>query len=267
MLALLCFFQLKTDFAQVAPSPADKSKIERWDGQTRAIVLIHGIRIHPFSADKVERADFHGWQDEGSTLVKALAKEGDIFAFAYSQNVAVDDVAECDALRGDLKRLKDAGYAEIVLVGHSAGGLVARQLVEDHADAGVSRVVQVCTPNRGSTWGHSDFAVRKNQEVFLNSLAKDARAKRSDKKIPDAVELVCVVGDGTGFGDLVVSDEGQWPEDLRRQGIPAVQVKTDHYSAMRDADVAEVIADLVREKQPRWDEKQIEAARKKILGD
>lgn len=267
MALLLLFLQLKTDFVQVSPSPSDKAKIERWDGQTRAIVLLAGIKPHPFSAEKVERPEFHAWQESGADLVKILKKEGDVFAFAYSQNVALDDIAASADLRAAFKRLKDAGYAELVLVGHSAGGLIARQFVEDNADHGVAKIVQVCTPNRGSTWGKSTFAVRENQEAFLKSLSKEARAKRTDKKIPTAVDFACIVGDVTGIGDVVVSDEGQWPEDLRKQGIPAVQVRTDHYSAMRDKDVANKIAELVREKQGRWDEKKIDAARKEILGD
>src|SRR6266481_2076616 len=51
----------------------------------------------------------------------------DVFALAYSQEVGVERVAETPVLRQAVSKLKALGYREVVLVGHSAGGLVARQ--------------------------------------------------------------------------------------------------------------------------------------------
>src|SRR5207244_2414497 len=121
----------------------------------------------------------------------------DVFAFAYSQDVPLETVADGPGLRDGVRRLKALGYREIVLVGHSAGGLVARQFVEDYPGAGVTKVVQVCAPNGGSAWAKARMAVRKKQEAFLASLTrKDRRLslhERAEKRIPADVEFVCVV--------------------------------------------------------------------------
>jgi pimeloyl-ACP methyl ester carboxylesterase len=236
------------------------------------------------------------WQKPGSQLVKTLAADADVFAFAYSQNVAVDRIGGTPGLGDNIRRLKQLGYAEIVLVGHSAGGLVARQFVEDWPEAGVTKVIQVCTPNGGSFWGKAELSVRKPQEVFLASLTKTGRqrclAERAGKKIPGHVEFVCLVGqldlqvsagasleleDGTPVGraaatvgargDGVVSSGCQWTADLQEQGIPAVSLGADHFTVMRSKAATQEIAQLAREKQPRWNAAEVTTARKKIIGD
>src|SRR5439155_26364262 len=127
-----------------------------------AVFLIQGLHVHPFSKANVNRATLRDWQAPGCPLVKRLGADADVYAFAYGQSVTVDDVADHPALWGGLLRLKKMGYRELVLVGHSAGGLVARRLVEEYPDAGATKVVQVCAPNGGSGWAMLQ-AVRKNQ--------------------------------------------------------------------------------------------------------
>ena len=58
----------------------------------------------------------------------------------------------------------------------------------------------------------------------------------------------------------------QWPDDLQRQGIPAVLLHTPHVTAMRSKSVAQRLAEMTRAPQPRWTPAQVEAARMKILG-
>jgi pimeloyl-ACP methyl ester carboxylesterase len=162
------------------------------------------------------------------------------------------------------------GYKEVVVVGHSAGGLLARHLVEDCPDVGVTKVVQVCTPNGGSDWAKVQFA-RGNQRRFMDSLTKEARQKslweRKDKTIPKDVEFVCLVGTGLGDGDGVVARSCQWSEDLRKQGIPAVPVKVNHRDAMRTERGAEAIVEAIRGRQARWDADQVKEGRRKVLDD
>jgi len=200
--------------------------------------------------------------------VQHLARQADVFAFAYSENVPVDQIAETPGLGVNIWRLRQLGYAEVVLVGHSAGGLVARQFVEDHPDAGVTKVIQVCAPNGGCVYARMEAGVRKNQRPFLASLTKDARAgfvkRRVGKRIPAAVQFVCVVGDGAPGGDGVVSTLSQWPPDLQLQGIPAVVLRTTHLTAMRTAVEAERLAELIRQSLPRWGPAQIAAVRKEL---
>ena len=296
-LPTLCTFVLfapepiDTKFVQVTPIYRETVPWERTVRQKRAVVLLHGLMAHPFSSGKVVKAEWHSWQRPESTLVKALASESDVYAFAYSQNVAVDDIVGTRGLGDGIARLKELGYAEIVLVGHSAGGIVARQFVEDQPKAGVTKVVQVCTPNGGSSWGKVAFGVRHNQEAFVTSLTKECReeccAKRLDKKIPAQVEFVCLVGRlhvemkagvkpedkvairaAAGLqGDGIVTAACQWTVDLQEQGIPMTAMEVAHFSAMRSQASADKIAQLVRERQPRWSPLEVAAARRKLLGE
>lgn len=261
---------VETKFVQVYPEPAGGAVSKRSPGQARAVVLVHGLRPHLFSNTSVARAGFQDWQLPGSTLVKTLGKDSDVFAFAYGQNVAVDHIADVPALAASIRQLRDLGYSEVVLVGHSAGGLVARQFVEDFPGLGVSKVIQVCPPNGGSSWSKVKLAVRWRQELFLDSLSKEARQlclkERTGKKIPDGVQFICLVGNGAGPGDGVVSCRCQWTEDLQKQGIPADLLGLTHFRAMRSAEGAAKIAELIRDKQPRWDALKVNLAKPKILG-
>jgi hypothetical protein len=283
-------------FTQVAPVERPVETFKRTPSQRRAVVLIQGLYVHPFSSSKASEAKCHSWQKPDSDLVKSLASEADVFSFAYAQLVEVERVAGITGLAKHVRRLKELGYEEIILIGHSAGGLIARQLVEDDPACGVSKVIQVCPPNGGSSWANHELAVRKPQEPFLESLTKPARqrylAKRKDKRIPDKVEFVVVMGklkielkgvavipldsgdkglaftaDASKQGDGVVSCESQWPEDLQKQAIPVVAIARDHFSMMRcDAACTELVQ-LVRNAQPRWKPDQVEAMRRKLAGD
>jgi pimeloyl-ACP methyl ester carboxylesterase len=260
----------ETRFVQVAPKARPAGEWRRGAGARRAVVLIQGLAVQPFSAERVERAALRDWQRPGSHLVRALEADSDVYAFAYAQNVGVDEIADLPDLRDGVRRLRGLGYPEVVLVGFSAGGLVARRLVEDHPGAGVTKVVQVCSPNGGSGWARLQ-AVRRNQRPFLQSLTKEERNQvlrsRLDVRLPDAVEFVCLVGTRAVTGDGVVSRRSQWTEDLQEQGVPAVAVPVDHLSAVRSASTVETIAELVRTPQPRWTPAQVLSARKAVLRD
>jgi pimeloyl-ACP methyl ester carboxylesterase len=259
---------VETRFVQVAPVPA-ASSAARAPGKERAVILLHGLTIHPFSKENVARATFHDWQAPDSLLVKRLVKDSDVYAFAYSQNAPADEVAASADLAAAVRALRDRGYRQLVLVGHSAGGVIARQFVEDNPRAGVTKVIQVCAPNGGSSWARVK-AVRSNQVDFLTSLTKETRRKalrdRSDKEIPGDVEFACVVANAAVTGDGLVNTHAQWTEDLQRQGVPAFPVNTTHWFAVRGRKGAELVSELVREPQPRWDAKKVSEARRKIFG-
>jgi pimeloyl-ACP methyl ester carboxylesterase len=203
--------------------------------------------------------------------------------------VSLEAIAETPGLHNGIQRLRGMGYRQIVLLGHSAGGLVARQFVEDHPEAGVTKVIQVCTPNGGSGWARATLAVRKNQLSFLSSLThKDRQLSlegRANKKIPAAVDFVCVVGrvhipwlsprdngekGSRGWlrpGDGVVSAESQWPPELQAQGIPAVPLEAGHMGLLHSKTGIEAVVRLVRQRIGRWDAATVSAARQRILGD
>lgn len=288
--------QIDVKLAQVAPVVRDAERFQKSAHQERAVVLVQGLKPHPLSSRNVAQAKWYGWQRAESALVKALAKEADVFALAYSQNDALERIAESPRLHENLRRLKKMGYEEIILIGHSAGGLLARHLVEDHPAFGITRVIQVCSPNEGATWANATFGVREEQETFLGSLTKKQRkewlAGRAGKSIPDNVEFVCVLGqiklpeavtvsaplgdEGSVRvtvrldrfrGDGIVSASSQWPRDLRNQGIPAIPLHTTHFTVMHCESTAACLQRLVRERQTRWDAAQVLKAAQSILGD
>jgi pimeloyl-ACP methyl ester carboxylesterase len=258
---------VETAFAQVAPEYRPAADCRRSPGQARAVVLIHGLLPHPFSRDSVARPLFHEWQKPTSSLVKRLGQGSDVFAFAYGQNVPAGEVAESLALHEDVRHLAALGYREVVLVGHSAGGVIAREFVEDNPDSAVTKVVQVCAPNGGSGWA-SLQAVRANQADFLSSLTKSTRRRalsaRAGKAIPAHVEFACVVGVAAVVGDGLVRASCQWTEELQRQGVPAYPLAAGHWSALRGKKGVELVAQLVRAPQPRWDARQVAATRRRI---
>ncbi len=269
-LALLAVPPVETRFVQVAPRTYETAQLQRFPNQFRAVVLIHGLRIDPPLTDSLARkATLHGWQQPASKLVRAVGRYADVYAFAYGQNLAVDQVASLPALADGIRRLGDLGYQEIILIGHSAGGIIARDFVEDHPGVGVTKVIQVCTPNTGSSWARDKIALCRSQAQFLDSLTKEGRQRylrsRVGKKIPDNVEFVCLVGTAEIFGDGIVLCSGQWPDDLQMQGIPAVTVAITHFWVMRTEKSIDKIVHLVREYQPRWTQDMVQAARRRIL--
>jgi pimeloyl-ACP methyl ester carboxylesterase len=263
-----------TRFEQLAPAPAvafdgDAPPGRRPD-QTRAVILIHGLRIHPFNAVAVGRAEPSRWQTTGAPVVRALAPVADVYAFHYAQTMPLDAVARLPALARAVRSLREAGYSEVILVGFSAGGVIARQFVEDTPGSGATRVIQVCSPNTGSNWSVLQYGVRANQQPFIRSVARGERERagrdRGDRLIPADVEMVCVVGIGAWLGDGVVSRSAQWPADLRSQGIPAVTATIPHVGAMYSGRVIERVAELATTPQPRWTPEQVAERKKSILG-
>jgi pimeloyl-ACP methyl ester carboxylesterase len=264
---------LPTDVWQVAPEVAGRPFwLQNTLRKDRAALLIPGLKIHPLRPARVTRPELHDWQEPRSEMVKALARDFDVFAFGYAQTAAVDVVAHTPGLRETVGQLRQAGYQEIVLIGHSAGGIVARQFVECYPDAGVTRVIQVAAPNAGS-----DFAAffktgyPKSQAPFVQSLAPAARAesaRRVRSLVSPRVEMVCVVCKLRGIdGDGLVHLASQWPEDLRQQGIPAVVAASSHWQAPRSGPGVAVIAELARTRLTRWSAEQVDVGRKVLFKD
>jgi len=273
-LTLLCAFSLNGAPAvesvclQVAPTNAGEKWV-RSPKQTRAVVLIHGFHLR-ISEKSVPKADLRNWQHANTVLPKELGKHADVFAFAYGQNVALETVLAESRLALSIAQLRKLGYSDIVLIGHSAGGLLARHFIEDHPHSGVTKVLQVCSPNCGSA-----FAVvpaPKNQKIFLQCLTEEGCRKRletrADKVIPKHVDFVCIVGriGGTGDSDGIVTCASQWSPDLQKQGVPAICIKGTHAEMMRDAKIAAKLADIIREKHERWPIERVEKAKKEVFG-
>lgn len=240
--------------------------------QTRAVVLVHGLLPRVFHPDRAEKPEAHDWQVKDGRLVKGLADEADVYGFSYAQTRSVDEVAYSRGLRDGIAALKAAGYKQVVLVGHSCGALVCRRFVEAFPDAGVTKVVAVAGPFAGSGWAKlPGFTLPKTQVAFIQSLLPDAREaylRGREVSLPDGVEFCCVLCKvGRSDHDTVVSLKSQWPEDLQKQGVPAVLAACNHFEAMTCDACAKEVVKLVDGKVVRWDEEKAATARKVLFGE
>jgi pimeloyl-ACP methyl ester carboxylesterase len=257
---------VETKFDQVAPVPTETGKVIRSKEQGRAVVLLHGYRPYP-NEDAVAHADYRDWQKPGSLLVNALAKDTDVFSFAYAQNVGLDVVVASGGLATAVKQLRTAGYREIVLMGHSAGALVARQFVEDNPESGVTKLIQVCPPNGGSeAAGIESF---KAQRAFLDCLTPEGRQKclkeRAAKKVPESVQFVCILSNAAVDSDGLVRCDCQWTADLQMQCVPVMPIKVVHNMVPRLPKGVEAMAEAVRLDQPRWKPERVREVKKELF--
>lgn len=260
------FDLVTTRSLQVFPKNEPGAKWVRTPGQQRAIILLNGLQpqLPSFLATKEKQDEngfakpvFSDWQDSNHLLVLEMSKNGDVFSFAYSQNVSLDKIAATPGLANTIRHLRQMGYQDITLVGHSAGGVLARMFVEDHVDSGVSKVIQVCAPNGGSSLtGLASPWVPEGQMPFISSLSQEARqratSERAGKSVPSRVQFVAVVVKlEKKDTDGVVKVQAQWPEDLQQQGVPAVGIDGNHMTVMDEKFTAMTLSRLIRENHPR----------------
>lgn len=130
--------------------------IDRWRGSARpTVVLLHGLdepgRIWDEAAPAVWRAG-HG-----------------VVRFEYPNDQAI--AASAEAFERAMAKV-DLGPGGVVIVGHSMGGLIARDaLTRGGAWAeGVRRLITVGTPNHGSAWARLRWAgeVREQAERWVD---------------------------------------------------------------------------------------------------
>jgi pimeloyl-ACP methyl ester carboxylesterase len=263
---------LPTNVLPLAPVDLKgKSTLTPDNRKTRAAVLLHGLHLWPIRQDKISRPEPHEWQKPRGDLVRTLAPDFDVFGFCYAQTTPIDAVAHAAQLRNLVDELKRTGYKDIVLIGHSAGGVVSRLFAERYPTAGVTKVIQVCAPNQGSDLANISVGYPKIHTAFIRSMSPELRTEslvRNAAKIPDGLQFVSVVVKLPGFaGDGLLSPETQWPEDLQKQGTPAARTVTHHNDGMKTAGSVRVIAELAREKLVRWTPEQVEQARRVLVGE
>lgn len=260
---------IPTDFWQISPEPYGVTRAIR-KSKPRAIVLIHGLMIHPLNGDRAKTPNPHPWQHPTGSLVQGLAPDFDVFGFSYAQTQPIDEPGFLTGLLLGVRVLKSVGYREIILVGHSAGGIIARNFIEQYPTAGVTKVLTVAAPHRGSGLARIPFGVPTTQWPFIRSLAPSAResATRTYPPLPAGVEFCCVVCKLRHLStDTVVATDSQWPEDLQMQGIPAVVVPVSHMEGVRDEQAVKAIGDLARGKVIRWSRESVMQARSILFGE
>jgi pimeloyl-ACP methyl ester carboxylesterase len=259
---------LPTDFRQVAPNVGRPALANVARTKDRAVILLPGLKVHPFRPSLAARPDLHAWQEPNSELVKTLAKDSDVFAFSYAQITQLDAVAQCPALLDSVILLRTAGYKEIALVGHSAGGVIARLFAEAYPDSGVTKVVCVAAPHIGSELANLKGGYPRIQATFIQSLSPESRLEAPPCLIEERIEVVCMVMKLKRVeGDGLVALSSQWPEECRRQGIPAVRVLGSHFEAMISPQGVRAIGELVRDKLTRWTPEEVDRARKILFRD
>jgi pimeloyl-ACP methyl ester carboxylesterase len=255
---------------QVTPHYCESGTITR--EKDRAVVLVHGLIPRPVQMHKAAVPEPHSWQKPDSKMVCRLAPDFDVFGFSYAQTTPVDLVCWSKGLRDGVKKVKAAGYKEVVLVGHSAGGVVVYQFAEHFPDAGMNRVVVVAAPLHGARLANlPTFGLPPPQLPFIKSLAPDfrkAQCEACSKPIPEAVEVCCVVCKMPRLAtDTIVAVRSQWPDVAQKQGIPAVLLEVNHFDGVRSARGAEMVAELAKGKLTRWDEAQVAQAKKALFGE
>jgi pimeloyl-ACP methyl ester carboxylesterase len=261
---------IPTAYWQVTPEYREFGSPKR--EKDRAVILIHGLVPRPVQVRKAAIPEPHSWQKRDSVMVKQLAPDFDVYGFSYAQTLPVDFVCHSCGLLNAVKRVKAAGYKEVVLVGHSAGGVVAYQFAEQFPDAGMTRVVVVAAPLHGTGLAKiPTVGLASTQVPFIRSLSPACRKEQCEKcgrAIPESLEVCCVVCKLPRLAsDTIVPAESQWPDLAQRQGIPAVLLEVNHFDGVRSARGAEKVAELAKGKLTRWTPDEVEQARKALFGE
>ncbi len=267
MMPFLGATELPTAVWQVAPqvrADYDGQPLELKKTKDKAVFLVHGLMLHPIRQEKALKTELHDWQYAKSGLTQALAAEFDVYAFSYAQTTVLDVVASTPGMRGHIQKLRRAGYKEIVLIGHSAGGIVSRQFAERFPESGVTKVIEVAAPNFGSDLATINVGLPKPQVQFIKSLARPVRTAISldSPKLRRDLEICCVVCKLGGLqNDTMVALDSQWSTDLQKQGVPAMLVVINHFDAMKGPHAVQTISTLAKEKLVRWTSAEVEQGR------
>ncbi len=272
MMPLMSTIDLPTAVWQVAPPAVAEfngQPIELKKTKDRAALLVHGLVLRVIQPSKAGHPELHEWQLAKSPMAQALAADFDVFSFSYAQTTSCDLVASSPGMRDQVEKLRKAGYKEIVLIGHSAGGLIVRQFVERFPKSGVTKVLEICAPNTGTELATIGIGLPKPQVPFIKSLAPGLRqvAATEPVAIDESIEFCAVVCKVPGLAhDTLVNIESQWPRELQKQGIPAVLIGINHFDAMKSPFSVAAIHELARERLVRWTPEQVEKARTIIFG-
>jgi hypothetical protein len=272
IVAFVPVVELPSKFWGITPEVLEAELPDLKRKSDKAVLLVHGLLPRPLHPERAEKPDVHNWQEPSSALVKGLAPEFDVFGFSYAQTGGVDSVAMCRGLTDGVAALKKAGYKEIVLIGHSCGAIISRRFVELHPDAGVTKVVSVAGPYLGSVWARlPTFTLPKPQVPFIQSLLPETREeweKGWERTVSKDLEFCCVLCKTPRLaGDTVVPLRSQWPEELQRQGIPAVLVPCTHFDAMTCDKGVKAVLEVTRGKVLRWKPEEVAKARAALFGD
>lgn len=182
----------------------------------RSIVLIHGLQI-----DRTSCREFMEWSDaevaaEWNNFIAGVIDcpscgpiddSYNIYFFRYPTLVTPDVAAAL--LRAELNRLSAEGSAqefeELVLVGHSMGGLVARYFSAVNEFSDIQKVVTLGTPHRGVY----KLERRASGVIGLVSSLQDGRVSLTGALWPDSPGVRSLEWDSNFLADLNGRDGGE----------------------------------------------------------
>lgn len=229
--------------------PQDMAPEQGWHG-------LHA-RIVPAATTGPRVLLVHGLDEPGSIwddLVPALGGAGfEVWEFRYPNDQGIDRSADYLAERWtDLP-----GDSPVVLIGHSMGGLVARDFVSrlrhpvgspaPGTGPGVSGVILVGTPNQGSEWARLRVWLELRDQ-FLTGQGR-------------RFSLFAALRDGTGAAKidlrpgsdfLLDLNARPWPDRVPVLAIEGRLLAPPDLSAGLDAAAAEVGSDELRRRLRDW---------------
>ncbi len=191
----------------------------------------------------------HGMDEPGGIwddLAPALAKAGvHVVRFDYRNDQPL--AASAEELAAALADLRARGTARVDIVAHSAGGLIARDVLTRAADgmyggraAGhdalpdVSRLIMIGTPNRGSALARFRV-VTEVREQFIRWIESDGR---------DPAALLGFMHDGSGEAAGDLRPGSAYLNDLNARPLPQGVAITAIVGTVADSESEELSAML-----------------------
>lgn len=191
----------------------------------------------------------HGLDEPGGIwddLAPALAKAGvHVVRFDYRNDQPL--AASAEELAAALADLRARGTARVDIVAHSAGGLIARDVLTRAADgmyggraAGhdalpdVSRLIMIGTPNRGSALARFRV-VTEVREQFIRWIESDGR---------DPAALLGFMHDGSGEAAGDLRPGSAYLNDLNARPLPQGVTLTAVVGTVADSESEELSAML-----------------------
>jgi len=151
------------------------------NSQAKTLVLVHGFLADGMSwrtSGVTRPLEFTGWQDAGNysfspwgmLTPQGTNLMGDIFVTVRLPSEANLQIQE-EVLSQYLQHLYSQRLEPITLVGHSAGGLVARLYALDPAHQPINGLVTIATPHLGTPTANVAYIAGKSPIGMIASMA------------------------------------------------------------------------------------------------